>query len=81
MTGQRGFRRGDLILIKPAPISHERNVIIESLDSAEEHIVVPAGTYAVMLKRSRKRIEVMVDGFIGWIFPDEWLPLSHVKDT
>lgn len=75
----KSVKKGDLIMINPAPISRETNVIVESMNSQDEYILVSAGTYAIFLRSTKKRIEVMVDNFVGWIFPDEWSPISLAK--
>jgi len=70
-SAQHKSRPGDLIRITGFKTT---NVIVESLHDDKVYIEVKIGCLALLVERFDNRAHVFVNGFLGWVFDDEWFP-------
>lgn len=67
---KQNSKPGDLVVI--TCIAGSR-VIVESLHDDKSYIEVQPGTMGMLVRQFDSKAHVLVEGFLGWVFHDEWV--------
>jgi hypothetical protein len=72
------MKKGELIRIVSKKYNTRRFVTVESLHDDESFIEVPTDTIALFLGSHKATcVAVYVQGFIGWVYGDEWESIEN----
>jgi len=72
------MKKGELIKIVSRKYNTRRFVTIESLHDGELFIEVPINTIGMFLgSHNVTCVAVYVQGFIGWVYEDEWESIEN----